>query len=49
MKDLAGTYTPNTSFNTSKRDINKPKLILSEDGTYEFDGLERIGLKKQGT
>ena len=49
MKDFAGTYTPNTSFNASKRGINKPKLILSEDGTYIFDGLEGIGLKKQGT
>lgn len=49
MKDFAGTYTPNTSFNASKRGINESKLILSEDGTYLFDGLKGIGLKKQGT
>lgn len=45
MKNFAGTYTSNIP----KNKINSPKLILSEDGNYQFDGLEGIGLKKQGT
>ncbi|MBW3521367.1 hypothetical protein [Chryseobacterium sp. NKUCC03_KSP] len=49
MENFAGTYTPNTSFKANKSEISGPKLILSEDGTYLFDGLEGIGLKKQGT
>ena len=49
MESFAGTYTINNSFKVNKNKINGPKLILSEDGTYLFDGFEGIGLKKEGT
>lgn len=43
MEDFAGTYTLNKSFK-----VNEAKLILSADGTYQLEGIEGIGLKKQG-
>ncbi|WP_142724434.1 MULTISPECIES: hypothetical protein [unclassified Chryseobacterium] len=53
MENFAGIYTLNSSgnesFKPSKSKINGYKLILFDDGTYLFDGHEKIGLKKQGT
>jgi len=53
MENFAGTYTLNScdseSLKSSKSRINQAKLILFDDGTYLFEGREKIGLKKQGT
>ncbi|KIC62704.1 hypothetical protein RM51_10950 [Chryseobacterium taiwanense] len=53
MENFAGTYTLNSSGNgsskSSRSKINGSKLTLFDDGTYLFDGREKIGLKKQGT
>jgi len=53
MGNFAGTYTLNSSDNESlksnKSRINGSKLMLFDDGTYQFEGREKIGLKKQGT
>ncbi|WP_276835182.1 hypothetical protein, partial [Chryseobacterium cucumeris] len=38
-----------TSSSNSKSRIDGFKLILSDDGTYLFDGHEKIGLQKHGT
>ncbi|KYH06715.1 hypothetical protein A1704_23160 [Chryseobacterium cucumeris] len=53
MENFAGTYILNSSDNgslkKSKSRINGFKLILFDDGTYLFDGHEKIGLQKHGT
>lgn len=53
MENFAGTYTLDSSdgesFKSNKRKTGGSKLILYDDGTYLFEGREKIGLKKQGT
>jgi hypothetical protein len=53
IQDFAGAYEINNSayelITKNGLDKKKPKLILFTDGTYKFDEMEGVGLKKSGT
>lgn len=53
MNTFAGTYLPTEltkNILTKNNKLDKPlKLKLNPDGTYEFDIIQGVGLKKKGT
>ncbi|WP_047414098.1 hypothetical protein [Cellulophaga sp. Hel_I_12] len=53
MEDFSGTYAPNKQamelLNENGINSNEVELILISNGTYEFDVIAGIGLKKNGT